>query len=155
MSAEQRIKELGIELPEDPGTARAFSPVAEHAGLLYVSGHGPYRDGEYHYCGKLGSTVGLDDAREAAKLATLNALSSVRQALGSLDRVSSILKVFGMVNSEPGFVAQPKVIDAASELLLSIFEEHGRHARSAVGVAALPMGICVEIEMILAVHPAP
>jgi enamine deaminase RidA (YjgF/YER057c/UK114 family) len=128
-----------------------FVGAVEHSGYLYVSGHGPYRDGEYLYRGKVDSEVSVDGAREAAELTIINALGSARKALGSLDRVTRVIKLLGMVNSDPHFGAQPRVIDAASDLLVKVFGDAGRHARSAVGLGALPLGICVEIEMILAV----
>jgi enamine deaminase RidA (YjgF/YER057c/UK114 family) len=152
MGAEERLAELGIELPEPPPAVGVYVPVVEHGGYLYVSGHGPYRDGEYQYCGKVDTEVPVESAREAAELTIINALGSARQALGSLDRVTQIVKLLGMVNSDPGFGAQPRVIDAASDLLVKVFGEAGVHARSAIGVAALPMGICVEVEMILSVR---
>jgi enamine deaminase RidA (YjgF/YER057c/UK114 family) len=98
------------------------------------------------------SVVSVESAREAAELTMINALGTVRKALGTLDRVTRVVKLLGMVNSDPNFAAQPKVIDAASDLLVQVFGENGRHARSAVGLGALPMEISVEIEMVLAIR---
>jgi enamine deaminase RidA (YjgF/YER057c/UK114 family) len=150
MSAEARLKELGIELPSPPPAVGTYASAIAHNGFLYVSGHGPYRDGEYTYRGKVDSAVSFDEARAAAELTIINALGSARNALGSLDRVTQVVKLLGMVNSDPDFDSQPGVIDGASDLLVKVFGDQGRHARSAVGMGALPMGISVEIEMIMA-----
>jgi enamine deaminase RidA (YjgF/YER057c/UK114 family) len=152
MTAEERLAELGISLPAPPPPVGAYVTAVEAGALLFVSGHGPYANGGYLHRGKVDSVVSLEDAREAARLTMINALGSVRAALGSLDRVERVVKVLGMVNSDEGFDSQPRVIDAASDLLVAVFGEAGRHARSAVGLASLPMGISVEIEMILAVR---
>jgi enamine deaminase RidA (YjgF/YER057c/UK114 family) len=151
MTPEQKLAELGLVLPAPPPAVGNYVGAVEHNGLLFVSGHGPYRDGEYVYKGKVDSEVSVEDAHEASRLTIINALGSARAALGTLNRVSKVVKLFGMVNSDPRFAAQPKVIDGASDLLGEIFGEHGLHARSAVGLGALPMGISVEIEMVLAV----
>lgn len=150
VTPEERLAELGISLPEPPPPVGAYVTAVETGKLLFVSGHGPFVNGEYAYRGKVDSVVSLDDARAAARLTMINALGTVRAALGSLDRVDRVVKLLGMVNSDDHFEMQPKVIDAASDLLVSVLGDAGRHARSAVGLAALPMGISVEIEMILA-----
>lgn len=151
MTPEERIAELGLTLPAPPPPVANYVGAVEVPGLLYVSGHGPYRDGEYLYRGKVDSEVTVESAREAAELTMINLLGTARNALGSLDRVTRVVKMLGMVNSDPRFAEQPKVIDGASDLLVEIFGDAGRHARSAVGLGALPMGICVEIELILAI----
>lgn len=150
MSAEARLKELGLELPP------VFTPVANYLGcqragdVLYVGGHGPTtRDGVIR--GKVGHDVSLEQAKEAARATALSMLATVRAELGSLDRVRQIVKVFGMVNCAPGFTRTPEVIDGCSDTLVAIFGDAGRHTRSAVGLAELPFDICVEIEMILTV----
>jgi enamine deaminase RidA (YjgF/YER057c/UK114 family) len=150
VTPDERIRELGLVLPEPPPPVGRFVLAVEVDKLLFVSGHGPFRAGEYHYIGKVDSVVSVDDAREAARLTMVNALGSVHSVLGTLDRVDRVVKLLGMVNSDPDFQMQPRVIDAASELLGEVFGDAGMHARSAVGVGALPMGISVEIEMILA-----
>ena len=152
MTVEERLKELGIELPEQAPAGGLFRSAVLHGGLLFVSGHGPYRDGEYVYRGKVDSEVTVEDATKAAELSIVNALASVRRELGSLDRVEQVVKLLGMVNSDPRFEDQSKVIDGASALLAEVFGDRSGHARSAVGMSALPMSISVEIEMILAVH---
>ena len=152
MSAEERIKELGIELPA------VAQPVANYVGavtagkLVFVSGHGPYRDGKLAYVGKVDSVVPVAEAAQAAQLVMLNALASLKAEIGSLDRVRRIVKLLGMVNSDPGFARQPEVINGASDLLTKVFGERGRHARAAVGMGALPFGISVEIEMIVEIQ---
>jgi enamine deaminase RidA (YjgF/YER057c/UK114 family) len=151
VTPEQKLTELGVVLPPSPPAVGNYVATVEHNGLLFVSGHGPYRDGEYVYRGKVDSEVSVEDAQEASRLTIINALGSAREALGSLDRVVKVIKLFGMVNSDPRFAAQPRVIDGASNLLVEIFGDSGLHSRSAVGLGALPMGISVEIEMILAV----
>ena len=152
MTPEERLEQLGLTLPKTPPAVGNYLPAVRQGDLLFVSGHGPYQDGHYIYLGKVDSAVPVETAQKAARLTMLNALGSVRAALGSLDRVAQVVKVLGMVNSDPGFGMQPKVIDGASDFLVEIFGEAGRHARSAVGLGALPMGICVEIEMIVAVR---
>jgi enamine deaminase RidA (YjgF/YER057c/UK114 family) len=152
VTPEARLAELGITLPSPPPAAGQYVPAVETGNLLFVSGHGPSRDGDMVYRGKVDSVVSVEDARDAARLTMINALGSARHVLGSLDRVERVVKLLGMVNSDPGFDMQPKVIDGASELLIEVFGDAGRHARSAVGMGSLPGGIPVEIEMILAVR---
>src|SRR5713101_248621 len=146
-----RLAELGITLPP------VSKPVANYLGckqagdLLYVGGHGPVTPTGITR-GKVGDTVTLEQAREAARATALSMLATVHAALGSLDRVRQVVKVFGMVNCAPGFNRTPEVIDGCSDVLVTIFGEAGRHTRSAVGMAELPFDICVEIEMILQVE---
>ena len=145
MSIETRLKELGITLPE-PSTAVAnYLPVVEDAGLITVSGQLPMRDGHLAYSGYVGKDVSVEDAYQAARLCAINGLALIKQAAGSLDRVR-ILRVGGFVASAPGFTGQPKVINGASDLLVDVLGERGRHARAAVGVAELPLGAAVEVE---------
>lgn len=148
---EKRLNEMGFSLP-DPGPAVGNYVGAVHTGrLVFVSGHGPRQNGELIYTGKLGESVDVATGYKAAQLVMLNCLASLKQVTGSLDRVQQIVRVFGMVNSAPNFVEQPKVIDGASDLLTDLYAERGRHARCAVGMAALPFNISVEIEMIVEV----
>lgn len=145
---EARLAELQITLPP------VFAPVGNYLGckrvgdLLYVGGHGPVTASGV-VRGKVGGTVTLEQAREAARATALSLLATVRAELGSLDRVQQVVKVFGMVNCAPGFNRTPEVIDGCSDVLVAIFGEAGRHTRSAVGLAELPFDICVEIEVIL------
>ena len=146
-----RLVALGIELPP------VSKPVANYLGcklvgdLLHVGGHGPITASGI-IRGKVGGTVTIEEARDAAKATALSMLATVRAALGSLDRVRQIVKVFGMVNCAPGFNRTPEVIDGCSDVLVAIFGDAGRHTRSAVGMAELPFDICVEIEMVLQVE---
>lgn len=155
MSYEARLAELGITLP--PVTAPAFDyvPAVVHGGLVWISGQLPRAaDGSLPHLGRLGDDVDVETARKAAVLCALQALAVLRAAVGSLDHVARAIKVTGFVASATGFVEQPKVIDAASNLLGQVFGEAGRHARSAVGVAMLPRGVPVEIEFVFALKDA-
>lgn len=147
-----RLAELNIQLPEPPPPVANYVGAVRTGNLVFVSGHGPYRDGKYNWIGKVDSEVTVQEAREAARVTIINALASLRAEIGSLDRVTRVVKLLGMVNSDPGFRRQPEVIDGASDLLEDIFGDRGKHARSAVGLGALPMGIAVEIEMIVEVR---
>ena len=150
MKVEQRLKELGIELPAPPAPVANYVRYVQAGNLLFVSGHGPSRDGKFVYTGKVGAEVSLEDAYQAARLVMINCLASMKEALGDLDRVKRIVKLLGMVNAVPEFGDQPKVINGASDLLVDVFgSEIGKHARSAVGMGSLPSQITVEIEMIV------
>jgi enamine deaminase RidA (YjgF/YER057c/UK114 family) len=151
MSAEARVVELGLRLPEAVTPAFNYVAVVEHAGTAWVAGQIP-RDGQrVLFTGKCGADITLDEARAAARACVLAALAQLRAALGTLDRVERVLKVTGFVASAPGFSQQPQVLDAASDLLVDVFGPAGRHARSAVGVAELPRGVPVEVELVVAV----
>jgi enamine deaminase RidA (YjgF/YER057c/UK114 family) len=145
---EQQLLKLGITLPVAVSPAFQYVPVTVFERLAFVSGQLP-RDGERLIVGKVGAEVSLEQGREAARLCILQGLACLKQALGSLDGIEKILKLTGFVASAPGFNQQPKVIDAASELLVEVFGDSGRHARSAVGVAELPRNAAVEVELIL------
>lgn len=153
MGAEARLKGLRIELPPVPPPVANFIRSRQVGSLLYLSGHGPIRPDGSRVIGKVGTDLDLQEAKAAARLTGLNLLASTRAHLGSLDLVKVIVKVLGMVNSGPGFDRQPEVIDGFSDLMVEVFGESGRHTRSAVGMAELPFGIPVEIEMILEVQP--
>ena len=142
---EERLAELGLELPEAAEPSFNYVPVTVHNGVAYVSGQLPKVDGAVRVFGKVGAEV-------EARICILQGLACLKQELGSLDRIACILKINGYVASAPGFNAQPKVIDAASDLLGDIFGEAGRHARAAVGVTELPRNTAVEIEMTVAVR---
>jgi enamine deaminase RidA (YjgF/YER057c/UK114 family) len=152
MNAEQKLKELGIILPESPKPLANYVRAVRTGNLLFVSGHGPYNDGKTLISGKLGKEVTIEEGYKTARNVALNCLASIRAALGSLDKVKRVVKLLGMVNCAEDFKDQPKVINGASDLLVEIFGEAGRHARSAVGMQALPNQIPVEIEMILEVE---
>jgi enamine deaminase RidA (YjgF/YER057c/UK114 family) len=147
--AERRLAELGIVLPEPPEPAGMYRPVRRSGGLLYLSGQVPMGfPPEIPVIGKVGRDLTLEQAQEAARLTALNLLAALRRELGDLDQVGGIVKLFGMVNCTPGFTRTPEVINGCSALLIEIFGERGRHARSAIGVAELPFNMAVEIEMI-------
>jgi len=153
MSAEAKIKELGLTLPQPPKPLGNYVPGVRVGNLLFLSGHGPLRvEGMPAASGKVGRDLSLEDGYKVAREVGINLLGSARTLLGSLDRVKRVVKVLGMVNSAEGFGDQPKVINGFSDLMVEVFGENGRHARSAVGMAELPMGIPVEIEMILEVE---
>ena len=151
MSIEEKIKELGIELPETPAPIAEYIPAKRVNDLVYVSGQGPIKEGEFIYIGKVGGSVNLDEAYQCAQQCCLNALAAVKSVIGSLDEVEEIVKLRGFVNSKDDFLEQPKVINGASELLVKIFGEKGRHARAALGTSVLPDDIPVELEMIVKV----
>lgn len=147
---ERRLEELGIELPSPPKPAGLYAPAVVVGTMLFVSGQIPARDGELPYRGKVGGEVDVEGGREAARIAVLNALAAARSALGSLDRVARVARLTVYVASAPGFVAQPQVANGASELLRDVLgDDRGVGARSAVGVAELPAGVPVEVELTL------
>lgn len=154
MSAEQRLVDLGITLPAPSAAAGLYAPVMRTGPLLYVSGQLPLRDGQPVSKGHCGQNVSLEEAADLARICTLNALALVREHLGTLDRVAKVVRVGGFVASAPGFIAQPQVINGASQLLVDVFGEAGKHARVAVGVAELPLGVPVEVEYLFEVRPA-
>lgn len=148
---EQRLTELGLALPEVRSPAGAYVPAVRTGNLVFLSGAGPLGAEGEMVIGKVGTDVDLDRAVYAARLVGLQLLAALRQELGSLDRVVRIVKLLGMVNCAPGFNNTPAVINGCSELLLDVFGDAGKHARSAVGQAELPFDISVEIEMIVEV----
>ena len=150
--AEQRLKEKGLELPPKPSPMAQYVSAVRTGNLVFVAGHGPNKEGQLVYRGKLGQDVDVETGYQAAQLVALNMLASLKAEIGDLDRVKRIVKLLGMVNCTPDFGQQPEVINGASDLLVHVFGERGRHARSAVGMASLPRGISVEIEMIVEVE---
>ncbi len=151
MRVEAKLKELGLELPPTPTPAANYVGAVRTGNLLFVSGHGPTKDGRFAYIGKVGKDLSVEQGYEAARVVTLNCLASAKSVLDDLDRIKRVVKLLGMVNCTEDFGEQPKVINGASDLLVQLFGESGRHARSAVGMQALPFGIAVEIEMIFEV----
>jgi enamine deaminase RidA (YjgF/YER057c/UK114 family) len=145
-----RLMKMGLLLPEAAQPQFNYVSVVLHGDLAYVSGQLPKQDGEVRIKGRVGDTVSLEVAQEAARICALQALACLAQALGSIDRVTQIIKLSGFVASGPDFYHQPTVIDAASELMVRVFGEAGRHARSAIGVSALPRNSSVELEVIAA-----
>jgi enamine deaminase RidA (YjgF/YER057c/UK114 family) len=149
---EERLRELGVELPAPPAAVARFVNVVRVGDLLFTAGHGPVRDGQFVYTGKLGGGVDVETGRRAAALAAANMLASVRAEVGELSAIARVVRLLVMVNSAPDFLRQPEVANGASDLVVDAFgEERGAHARSAVGMAALPFDISVEIEGIFAV----
>lgn len=149
MSFEQKLKELGLELPAPPKPVATYVPACRVGELLFVSGVLPSRDGKLVLVGKLGKELGVKEGYEAARLAVLNALAIIRQELGTLDQVKQIVRMTGYVASAEGFTEQPAVVNGASDLLVDVFGEAGRHARLALGAAELPLRAPVELELIV------
>jgi len=149
MSYEQKLTQLGLALPAPPKPVANYVPVVRTGDLLFLSGVLPSRDGQLIMTGKLGQNLSIDQGMEAARVAVLNGLSIIRQEAGSLDRVKRIVKMVGHIASAPGFTDQPQVLNGASDLLVSLFGDAGRHARVAVGAAELPRQAPVEIELIV------
>lgn len=145
---ERRALTLGIELPPIPRPQGSYTPALVVNGMAFTSGMGPMQNGVRRNLGYVGGDVTVEDASEAARIAVLNALSALRWVLGSLDEIIRIIRLTGYVRSAPGFCSQITVIDAASNILLDLFQEKGEHVRSALGVAELPFGIPVEIELL-------
>lgn len=151
MSATTRLAELGIVIPDVVPPVAAYVPAVVTGRYVYTSGQLPMRDGAMIAEGLVGTDVDPDTAKECARQSAINALAAAQSVIGSLDRVTRVVKVVGFVASAPAFTGQPAVINGASELLLEVFGDAGRHARSAVGVAALPVNAPVEVEMVLEV----
>lgn len=149
MTPEQRLENLGLSLPDVPAPVAAYMPAIMHSGLVYTSGQLPTRDGELIAAGVVGADVDVETAAACARQCALNAVAAVR-SLVDLDRVAHVVKVVVFVASAPDFTAQPAVANGASNLLGDIFGPAGAHARSAVGVAALPLGAPVEVELTVA-----
>ncbi|WP_131103474.1 RidA family protein [Ornithinimicrobium sufpigmenti] len=152
---EQRLAELGLTVPDVVAPVAAYVPAVRHGDLVFTSGQLPFVDGALPATGKVGEREGLVSPEEAARLAgicALNAIAAVRAQVGDLDRVTRVVKVVGFVASDPAFTGQPAVINGASELLGRAFGDAGVHARSAVGVAVLPMDTPVEVEITVAVR---
>ena len=152
MGAEQKLKELGIILPQPPKPLANYVLAVRTGNLLFVSGHGPYDDGKTKISGKIGRELTVEEGYQTARNVALNCLASIKATIGDLDKVKRFVKILGMVNCTDDFKEQPKVINGCSDLLVAIFEDAGKHARSAVGMQALPNQIPVEIEMILEIN---
>jgi enamine deaminase RidA (YjgF/YER057c/UK114 family) len=151
MSAEARLKELGLVLPVLPAPVANYLPYRLAGNLLFLAGQGPRDEKGLSLTGKLGAEINIEEGYRRARLVGLGLLAAMRDALGSLDRVDFIVKLLGMVNAVPNFNDSPKVINGCSDLFVEVFGDAGRHARSAVGNVMLPNQISVEIEGIVAV----
>jgi enamine deaminase RidA (YjgF/YER057c/UK114 family) len=142
-----KIKSLGLQLPDTPKPLAAYIPAKQSGKLIFTAGQLPMVNGELISKGLLGLDVQVEEANKAAQICTLNALAAIKGVIGDLDRIKQIVRVVGYVASVPTFTQQPAVVNGASELLLEIFGEAGKHARSAVGMAVLPLNASVEIEL--------
>jgi len=151
MRIEDKLSQMGLTLPEPGPPAGNYVGAVRVGNLLFVSGHGPRSQGQY-ITGKVGRDLSSAQAYEAAKVVMLNCLASVKRELGDLDRVKRIVKLLGMVNCTEDFIEHPQVINGGSDLLVALYGDQGRHARSAVGMQQLPMNIPVEIEMIVEIQ---
>ena len=151
MTYEEKLKSLGLTLPLTPKPVAAYIPAIQAENMVYTSGQLPVVAGELKFKGKLGKEISKEQGYEAAKICALNALSAIKSVIGELDRIEQIVKVVGFVGSAEGFTDQPAVINGASEFLKELFGDKGSHARSAVGMAELPLGAAVELEMIVKV----
>jgi enamine deaminase RidA (YjgF/YER057c/UK114 family) len=149
---ESKLSTLGIELPDPPKPVAAYIPAKQSGKLVFTAGQLPMVKGELISTGLLGKDVDIEDANKAARICTLNALAAIKGVIGDLDRIKQIIRVVGYVASVPTFTQQPAVVNGASELLLEIFGENGKHARSAVGMAVLPLNASVEIELTVEVE---
>lgn len=146
---EARLKELGITVPEAPAPAANYVPWIISGNLLFVSGQLPMENGKIAVAGVLGAGVTLEEGQQAAKLCAVNIIAQARAALGELDRVARIVRLGGFVASAADFTDQPKVVNGASDLMVEVFGDPGRHARAAVGVNVLPLGASVEVEAVI------
>ncbi|WP_375403224.1 RidA family protein [uncultured Sphingomonas sp.] len=147
-SIDAKLAKLGLTLPPAAAPVAAYVPTVEAGGMLYLSGQLPFQDSQV-VTGRLGETMSLEDGQEAARLCGLMVVAQIKAALGGFDRVRRIVKLGVFVNSTPDFTDQPKVANGASELMAALFGETGRHARAAVGVAALPLGAAVEVDAVI------
>ncbi len=151
MSVDDRLKELHIVLPEVQ-PAGNYVPAVRTGNLVFLSGQLPKVEGKIAFKGRVGRDVNLESARRAARACVTNLLAALKQEIGSLDKVKKVIRVIGYINTYPGFNDHSKVLDAASDLLVEIFGEAGRHSRVAVGVVELPLGACLEMEMVAEVR---
>ena len=154
MTPEQRLAELGLEVPPVAPPAGAYVPAVRTGAYVYTSGQLPLVDGKLVATGKVGAEVSPEQAKELARTCALNGLAAIRAEVGDLARVRRVVKVVGFVASAPQFTAQPGVVNGASELLAEVFGDAGRHARSAVGVAVLPLDAPVEVELLVELSEA-
>jgi enamine deaminase RidA (YjgF/YER057c/UK114 family) len=148
---EEKLKALGIEIPEAPKPVAAYIPAVLDNNIVYTAGQLPFVFGELKFKGKLGKDISDEDAQRAAEICAVNCLSVIKSVIGSLNNIEKIIKLNVYVNSSDDFTAQPKIANGASELLVKIFGEAGKHARSAVGVSQLPLNAPVEIDMVVRV----
>lgn len=154
-SIERRLADAGIVLPELPAAIGSYLPYAHSGDLVFVSGQLPWTGGRIAYAGRVGVEPSLEDGVAAARLCGLALIAQARAACaGDLDRVEAVVRLGGFVACDPGFADQPKVLNGASDLMVEVFGEAGRHARAAVGVSSLPLDACVEVEGLFRIRPA-
>lgn len=150
---DKRLAELGIVLPTPAQPVATYVPWVKTGNLVYISGQGAMKDGKLRYTGKVGETLSIEDAIASARLTAINIIAHLRDACGGdLDRVKRVVKLLGLVNCTPTFGDHPKVINGASDLMVEVFGDKGRHARSAVGAPSLPFGLSVEVEAIVEIE---
>lgn len=149
---DERLEALNILLPSPPKPVGSYVPVVVTGKIAFVSGQIPINNGKIIHAGKVSKDLSVEDAQKAARLCVINALAQLKTELGSLDRISKIVRVSGFVNSPPEFTDQPKVINGASDLLFEIFGQKGQHTRLAVGVSSLPLNSAVEIDLIVEIN---
>ncbi len=152
MQIESKLKEMGIELPPAVTPVANYVPAVRTGNLVFLSGHGPFKEDGSLITGKVGSDLTTEQGYEAARRIAIGLLGSLKAAIGNLEKVKQVVKLLGLVNCGPDFADQPKVINGASDFLVEVFGDKGKHARSAVGMNALPLNIAVEIEMIVEVE---
>lgn len=152
MDLTARLAELGVVLPVPAAPVAAYIPCVAAGGLLYVSGQLPFREDGSLICGRLGESLSVNEGADAARACAVMILAQMKSALGGLDHVLRIVKLGVFVNSAPAFIGQPKVANGASELMQALFGEAGRHARRAVGVSTLPLGVAVEVDAVVAIR---
>ncbi len=145
---DEKLALLGITLPIPPKPVGSYIPAVKTGNLIFISGQIPIQDGRVQFKGQVPTTISVEEAQKAARLCIINVLAQLKVELGTLDKITKIVKVSGFVNSSPEFSEQPKIINSASDLLFEIFGEKGRHARVAVGVSSLPLNSAVEIDLI-------
>lgn len=152
MQIEAKLEEMGIEIPAAVTPVANYVPAVRSGNLIFLSGHGPYQEEGTLITGRVGESLTTEQGYEAARRVAIGLLGSLKALIDDLDRVKQVVKLLGMVNCSADFVDQPKVINGASDLLVEVFGDRGKHARSAVGMNALPLNIAVEIEMIVEVE---
>ncbi len=152
-SIEEKLSRMGLALPPAPTPAGVYVPTVRTGNLVFVSGQVPKQDGEIRFRGSVGDSLSLEDGQQAARLCALNALAAIKGEIGDLALIRRVVKLTGFVRSATDFTAHPQVIDGASEFLIELFGDRGRHSRAAVGVGSLPLGVAVELEMIVEVEP--
>lgn len=149
MEIEKKMRGLGLELPEVPKPVASYVPAVRSGNYVYTSGQVPFVKGELMHRGKLGGDLTIEQGYECARVTAMNCLAAVKSVIDDLDRVKQIVRVTGFINSAPGFTDQPKVLNGASDLLVEIFGERGKHSRLALGASELPLGAPLEIDMVV------